>query len=143
MKMGSSITMPFGMAFKKHFCHKCGRKLDRNANTRIITRKDPEWKKHSRIGSTTFLPIGEIEVTDYNSYICPECRQIIEYDKQVVIAKIQKKLGKNILTDDEIQANWDETFARVEKTKKIIKITEKALIIVIIAIILYFSIKSK
>lgn len=143
MKMGRSVSMPFEMAFKKHFCHKCGSKLNKKADTRIITRKDPEWKKHSRIGSTTFLPIGEIEVTDYNSYICPECRQIIEFNKQVVIAKIQNKLGKNILTDDEIQSNWDEAFSRVKKAKTIKSITEKALIFVIIALCLYFSIKNK
>lgn len=37
-------SIPFGMIFKKMYCHKCGIKLVKNKYSKIILKGDPEYK---------------------------------------------------------------------------------------------------
>lgn len=136
MKSGFYTSVPGGMVFKKHYCHKCGERLQKNPNKRLVSRNDPDYGSY-RIGR--FYSTGDIEVTEYN-FLCPNCGNIIEYDEQVVIGKIQKKLGCDTLSESQIEEirGWaDEAVARNEKK---MYIASKIIFALIIAAVLICSI---
>ncbi len=141
MKAGYSKTIPMAMLIKKHYCHKFGIKLCKNPNTRLVSPHDKEWKKYSGIGRTRMIPIGEIEITEYN-FKCPNCEAITEYDEQVVVHKIQKKIKTNTLSNAELEENKEWATNIVKRNKKITSVISKIISILIIAIILLFIIRS-
>ena len=85
-------SIPLGMIFKKMYCHKCGERLVKNKYSRIILKGDPEYKIYKR----GYFGEGKAIQHKYN-YRCPMCGNIIEYKKQVMIAKIQKKNKNKIV----------------------------------------------
>ena len=95
-----SVSIPVGMVIKKFYCHKCGERLRKHPQTRIVKPGDPDYRKHSRINRRIQM-IGAVEVTEYN-FRCPACENFMEYRAQCVVRKMQKKLRKNILTDEEL-----------------------------------------
>lgn len=68
-----------------------------------IKRGDPDYRKHARFANGTYS-IGDVELTEYD-FKCWACDRIISADEQYVIEKMQKMLGKHILTDEEIAEN--------------------------------------
>ena len=130
----TTSQMDLAMATRKFYCHKCGDKLLTNTRTRTIKRGDPDYRKHARFGLGTFA-VGDIELTEYD-FKCWTCDRIISADDQYVIEIIQKKLGKHILTDEEVAENEEKAKAVIARNRKIRDIIAKALYIIILLIVL-------
>ena len=90
-------SIPFGMIFKKMYCHKCGERLVKNKYTRIILKGDPEYKIYKR----GYFGEGKVIQYKYN-YKCPNCGNVIEYKNQKEISKIQKEKKMIILSNDDV-----------------------------------------
>ena len=130
-------------AIKKRYCHICGKKLVKKPITKTVSPKDKEeWAKHERIGHTHVLPIGDIEVTEYQTFVCPKCGNEISIYKQAVIAIIQKKLGKNVLTDEEYTSNLNWANEKYEKKQRITKVVFFTFFALVCALVLYLMIKT-
>ena len=130
-------------ALKKRYCHICGEKLDKNPTTKTLSPKDKEeWSKYERMGHSHVLPVGDIKVTEFLTFICPKCGSEISIYK-AVIALIQKKLNKNVLSDEELSSNlfWaNKKYEKSKKTKKIIFFVFFALIAIsLLCLIMLFG----
>ncbi len=90
-------SIPFGMIFKKMYCHKCGERLVKNKYSRIILKGDPEYKIYKR----GYFGEGKVIQYKYN-YKCPKCGNVIEYKNQKEISKIQKEKKMIILSNDDV-----------------------------------------
>lgn len=135
-----STSIPVAMLIKKFYCSRCGERLVKNPKTRTIRRGDPDYKEHSRIGHSHI--IGDVEVTEYD-FKCPSCGNITKYDEQCVIEKIQKKLDKTILSEGEILDHKADAKDQINKKTKIFNIIFTAITLAVLALILYFQIKSE
>ena len=109
-----------GMVTKKFYCHKCGERLGKHPKTRTLSPGDSDYRKHNRINHRTHM-IGDVEVTEYD-FQCPACGNVIEYDEQCVIGKIQKQLRKNILSDEEVFNNRGKVEDSINRNAKIFKV---------------------
>ena len=85
--------------------------------------------------------IGDIEVTEYD-FQCPACKNVIEYDEQCVVRKIQKQLRKNILSDEEVLNNRGKAEDSMDRNAKIFKVIFSLVALAVIGLILYSKIKS-
>ena len=137
----SKLEFDLAMVTRKFYCHKCGDRLLRNARTRTIKRGDPDYRKYSRMGLGTYL-IGDIELTEYD-FKCWTCDRIISADEQYVFEKMQKMLGKHILTDEEVAENEEKAKAAVAKKRKITEIVVKAVSITLMLLVLFYLIITK
>lgn len=127
------------MLTRKFYCHMCGGSLNKYARTRIIKPGDPDYREHSRIGRTHF--IGDVELTEYD-FKCSSCENIIKYDDQRVISEIQKQLSKNTLSEEEIAQNEGRIRDAMNKRAKITKIVWSAIAVLLLALSIYFGIRS-
>jgi len=134
-----SVSMPMAMLTKKFYCHKCGEQLSKHPKTRTVKPGDPDYRKHNRIGRTHM--IGDVEVTEYD-FQCPACGNIIEYDEQCIIGKIQKQLRKNILSNEEVLNNRETVEDLMDRNAKIFKVIFAVVALAVIGLILYGKIKS-
>lgn len=63
---------PFYIRFKKHFCPKCGERLELRYNSKVVNSKSPEAKKYDFTLGDTFL-VGDVEFrTSY--FHCVNCQ---------------------------------------------------------------------
>ena len=134
-----SISIPAGMVFKKFYCHKCGERLVKESKKRIVTPKDADYREYNSIADIHM--IGDIEVTEYD-FKCPECGNIISYDEQCVIGKIQKKINKKELNEQEIEENREEIKNKLDKNAKIYKFILGLITAIIVGVVVYFKIKN-
>ena len=134
-----SVSIPMAMVTKKFYCHKCGERLGKYPRTRTVKPGDADYKKYNRIGRTHI--IGDVEVTEYG-FQCPACGNIIEYDEQRVIVKIQKQLRKNILSDEEVLHHRGKAEDSINRNAKIFKVIFSVVVLAVIGLILYSKIKS-
>lgn len=142
MKVGSSTIIPLGMRSKKHFCYNCGGRLYANPNTRKVYPKDKDWKKYSKIGlHGHMLPVGYVEVTEYNLK-CPDCADVKEYDDQLVLEIVQKKTGKSILTDTDLQEHLPSAIEATLKRKKRDSVIGKIIYVIILVLFLLYTAKT-
>lgn len=132
-----SISIPAGMVFKKFYCHKCGEKLVKEPKKRIVTPKDADYREYNSIGNMHV--IGDIEVTEYD-FKCPSCGNIIKYDEQCVIGKIQKKLDKKELYEQDILENREKIENKINRNKKIYKFVLGIVTAIIVGVVVYFKI---
>ena len=135
-----SVSIPMGMILKKYDCHKCGERLEKYPKTRTVSSGDPDYGKHNRINHRTHM-IGDVEVTEYD-FQCPACGNIIDYDEQCVIGKIQKQFHKSILSEEEIFNNRGKAEDRMEKNAKIFNVLFFAVVLAVIGLVLYCQSKS-
>ena len=135
-----SVSIPMGMVTKKFYCHKCGELLGKHPKTRTLSPGDPDYRKHNRINRKTHI-IGDIEVTEYD-FQCPACKNVIEYDEQCVVRKIQKQLRKNILSDEEVLNNRGKVEDSMNRNAKVFKVIFSVVALAVIGLILYSKIKS-
>lgn len=135
--------MPAGMPFRKCYCHKCGERLNKNYVTRLIPPGSPDFKKHARIGTKRVAPIGDFEVTECNSYRCPNCGNVIDYYEQITISKIQKKYKNKVLYESTVKNDWDEFHKKTERNGKIIKYLNLCLILLALGLFYYFYYSTK
>ena len=134
-------TMPAGMLFKR-FCHHCGTRLEKCANTRTVKPGDSDYEEHRRIGMHRTRFIGDVEVTEYTGYECPNCKNQIAYDEQCVINEIQKTLGKKVLSKEEIIKEEDRAKRKIKNKKLLTNIIVYGCAIILIAVISYFVVKT-
>ena len=95
---GQETSIPLGMIFRKMFCHKCGTQLKKQKVSNIYYKGDNGFQKHI-LGHRT-IGMDKIEKISY-IYVCPNCNSSMTYEMQVRISKIQKRLDKKILSDNE------------------------------------------
>ena len=133
-----SYSIDMAMVTRKFYCQKCGERLVKNPRTKLIKRGDPEYKKHSRVGHMHV--IGDVEVTEYD-FKCLSCDTVIECDEQYVVEKIQKRLGKTIISEAEYAENHIEARASLERKKKIIEKPVKIATVILIVLVFCLSIK--
>ena len=114
-----SVSIPFGMVFGKFYCHKCGARLKKHPVKRTVRPGDPDYKEHSKTGK--MFMVGDVEVTEYD-FRCPQCEHEIVYKDQRMVAKIQKNLGKKVLTEEEINEHTQAAKALLARDATICKI---------------------
>lgn len=134
-----TVSIPLAMLTKKFYCHKCGERLSKHPHTRTVRPGDPDYRKHSKIGRMHM--IGDIELTEYD-FRCPSCENIITYDEQRVVRKIQKQLHKNTLSDEEVLNNRGKIEALMKRNSIISKVIFSVVALAVIGWILYRGIKS-
>ena len=91
---GYESEMDAGMLFLKMYCSKCGTRLKKQKVVNIFSKGEEEFRNHL-LGKTT-IGMTKIKKVHY-VYKCPTCQDIITYDEQKKIRKIQKKLNRKIL----------------------------------------------
>ena len=133
-----SYSIDMAMVTRKFYCRKCGERLVKNPRTRLIRRGDPEYKKHSKIGGMHV--IGDVEVTEYD-FKCLSCDTVIESDEQYIVEKIQKKLGKSIISEAEYSENQEEARATIERKRRITEKTVKIFTVILIVTVFLLSIR--
>ena len=102
---------PWGMIFgKKHKCSLCGSPLVIEKVNRVVTHSDRDYNSYRRRPA---YPRRDISVTSHR-YKCSGCKFRFTYDDQCIASEIQKKLGKTVLTDQEIADNYEEISAKRE-----------------------------
>ena len=114
--------------------------MGKHPKTRTLSPGDPDYRKHNRINHRTHM-IGDVEVTEYD-FQCPACGNIIEYDEQCVIGKIQKQLDKSTLSEEEIRNNRGKAEETMDRNAKVFKVIFTITALAIIGLILYSKIKS-
>ena len=129
-----------GMVTKKFYCHKCGERLNRQSQTKLLKPGDPDYKKHNRINHRTHM-VGDVEVTEY-VFQCPSCENRIEYDEQLVLHKIQKRLRKQVLSETDIAENQGKIEAAMDRNARVFKLLLIAITLGTIALVFYFKAKS-
>ena len=134
-----SSSIPLAVLIKKFYCHKCGERLKRNPITRTIKRGDPEYRKHSRRGHSHV--IGDIELTEY-SFICPSCNQIVEYDEQLIIDRIQKNVSRHVVSQTEIDENIESATKSLKRKRKITNIIVGTFIVALVIFVFYMWLRS-
>lgn len=134
--MRKTHSIPMGMAFGKFYCHKCGERLKNNPITRTVHPGDPDWRRASKSGNTYYG--GSVELTEYN-FKCPSCGHEIDYYTQCTYKQIQKMLGKNTLSDQEIKEYKPAAKEAEEKRQKVIEIVAFSVIgaITVLTVVLY------
>ena len=134
-----SYSVDLAMVTRKFYCHCCGDRLLRNSRTVTLKRGDPGYKEHSRIGGVQM--IGDVDHTEYD-FKCWTCNRIVQKNEQYVIEKIQKKLGKHILSEKEIEKNEQAARATLARKKRIGNIICTAITIAVVAVAFYFCLKA-
>ena len=135
-----SSTVPLGMLFYKFHCHKCGEKLVRSPRTRTVKPGDPDYAEHSRLGAHSHL-IGDVELTEY-CFKCLSCDTFAEYEEQCVLSIIQKKLGRAVLSADDIKENRETAQKTLQKRRSVYHCCLRLLTLVALLLALYFVLKA-
>ena len=102
---GKSISIPFGMVFKKYYCSKCGTRLKKEKTHRIVTPSDKDYYRYHEHGT---FPRCNYDVYDYQ-FQCPACKARISYDEQCKIELIQKQQGETVLSSAQIKDNYENS----------------------------------
>ena len=108
---GKSYSIPFGMMLKKHYCTKCGSRLEKERTHRVVSKDDRDYYKYHERGT---FPRSDYDVYDWQLN-CSQCGTKISYNEQCIMNKIQKKQGHTVLSSSEIKHDYKEI---KEKHKK-------------------------
>ena len=95
---GYEESRPIGMLFRKTYCIKCGARLKTRKISNIYKKGESGYQNHI-LGHGT-IGMDRIEIATY-IYKCLDCGCEMSYDNQVRYSRIQKKLKKRVLSDDE------------------------------------------
>jgi hypothetical protein len=129
--------IPIAMLLRKFYCHRCGSQLTRHPNTNTYHPSDPGYWRHNRIGRTHFL--GPVEVTEYD-FRCPQCNTICSLSEQQVTERIQKTVGRHILSAGDVQEYRLAAAAAQARKKRITSIIFTTIWIIFLAFFLYMLI---
>ena len=111
---GKFVSIPFGMAFKKYYCSKCGEMLKKEKTHRVVTKDDKDYYQYHKHGT---FPLRDYDVYSYR-FKCPSCEARFSYDDQCIIERIQKQRKCIVLSFDEIKENYESS--RVANNKRIL-----------------------
>ena len=95
---GKNYSVPLDMVLQKHYCHRCGGKLEKEKTHRVVTKDDRDYYRYHESGT---YPKPDYDVYEYR-YQCPSCQARISHDEQFVINRIQKKLRRTVLTSSDV-----------------------------------------
>ena len=90
--------------FKKFNCIKCGTPIKINKTKKVYYPGDPGFKKECGNIHSSMVSYKKYTYIRYN-YKCPNCSKETAYLQQVAYSKIQKKLNKKILTEEDLRNN--------------------------------------
>ena len=127
-----------GMLFGKFYCRRCGERLKREESTCTVKKGDSDYERVRRLGRTRM--IGDVQYTTYR-FRCYGCDESIGLDEQRLVKRVQKRLGKRILTDEEYGALRSDAVRSEAKKRNITDIIVKAAFIAIVIAVGYFSVK--
>ena len=99
---GKSMSIPFGMVFKKYYCSNCGTRLKKEKTHRIVTPGDRDYYQYHDYGT---FPQRDYDVYSYQ-FQCPACKARISYDEQCKIERIQKQQGTTVLSSAQIKDHY-------------------------------------
>ena len=97
--MGYQIEIPAGMIFKKMYCRYCGERLAKQKIVNVFCAGDPNF---DRVMLNGIINIKQQTKVTY-IYKCPNCKKTSTYDEQLQYSKVQKRLGKKIITDEDLK----------------------------------------
>lgn len=100
--MGCEMQIPVGMTFRKMYCRYCGERLKVHKIVNVYHPGDPQFERVASFGIHGKMIHFTNQTKVTYVYKCPDCGKAVTYEEQVCFSKIQKKLGKKILSDDEI-----------------------------------------
>ena len=106
-----SYSIPIAMVFKKYHCAKCGTKLKNEKTHRVVTKDDRDYYQYHDLGT---FPHRDYDVYEYR-FACPKCGARVSFDEQRIIAGIQNKQGREILSPSEIKSNYKDARERTYK----------------------------
>lgn len=132
---GRSWSIPYGMVFLKHYCHKCGSRLKKEKTTRIVTKEDVDYYYYHERGT---FPRSDVIVNEY-IYSCPHCKNKISYAEQKKYSYIQKKIKSNILSEEIIDKEKAYANKKYELSQITLKINFFITAILFTSIIIYFT----
>lgn len=96
-KVDAWCTIPYGMIYKKMYCYKCGAQLTEKLLWREFPKSRFDWPRG-------FGFIGHDRGREYYYvYQCPVCYNRTSYEAQCRVAKMQKKVRRRILNEEEIK----------------------------------------
>jgi ribosomal protein S26 len=99
-KTVQSYEIDIRILFKTFYCSTCGNKLRKIKIKKTLN--EEQKKKYYRELFLWGKPI-ELQVEKVKlAFMCVKCQKLETTDKQLKVAKIQKKLKKKVLTQDEI-----------------------------------------
>ena len=111
---GKNNSIPIGMVFRKYYCHCCGTRLEKERTHRVVSKDDKDYYVYHEAGN---YPRRDHDVYDHR-FVCPQCRIRMSYRKQCIIERIQKKLKRTIISDEEIKENFDEAKEKVIRRER-------------------------
>lgn len=127
---GKSWSIPVGMVFKKYYCSKCGGKLVKSKTHRVVTKDDKDYYQYHDVDT---YPRYDYDVYSYE-FKCTKCMRKISYGEQCIIDNIQKKHNKKVLSDDEINRNYN--YEKIKQNKRSLK---SSILIAIIFLTVFFA----
>ena len=97
-----SFGNPFKVRFRKHFCYKCGTRLDVVKHRKVVNPQDEEAVFYDfNFGVDGGVMVGSCEFI-HKVFYCPVCSEQIEFvtqlsfeDVEIFIKKIEQKFSKN------------------------------------------------
>ena len=108
-----SISIPFGMAFEKHYCSKCGAQLKKEKTHRVVTPEDKDYYEYQSYGK---FPRRNYNVYEYQ-FQCPNCKARISYDEQRKMEEIQKRQGTTVLSSEQVRDNYENSTKTLYKRR--------------------------
>ena len=112
---GKDLFMPYGIVFQKHYCTRCGTKLEKEKTHRVVTKEDKDYYRFHGMGT---YPQRDYDVYRYR-FRCPSCNARVAYDEQRILRLIQKKLGENVLSAGEIKTHYEASKKKWCDTQRI------------------------
>ena len=114
-----------GKRLHKFYCMHCGERLAREKIRRTVTPQDADYKEqlpsghHGRPGGKSFsLRFSRTVYLNQNvnisdtRFVCPACKKRVPFDEQLIRARVQKVLGKRILTRGELESHREAAAKR-------------------------------
>ena len=122
------------MIFRRYHCAKCGTKLEKEKNHRVVTKDDKDYYQYHDAGT---FPLHDYDVYGYR-FRCPSCNARVSYDEQCVINQIQKKQGSRVLSSGEIKSNYEECRRKRDRRILLGRVVTPLVLIPLLEVLYFF-----